>query len=166
MPFQPRRHVDRGQCSPVWTTISSFRPAHVYAAAIWALCAPTVVISPLWPDMRRTRSLDANSTANGEPGLGDVGRGSGSALDNKVDAAFGLANRYLAMTRSQVVADELVKDGVDPGKLRQVVIGQSGSEDASVAVHCWLHKSGSDSVCRRRPAPLSGSAAAGFPAAA
>jgi outer membrane protein OmpA-like peptidoglycan-associated protein len=44
-----------------------------------------------------------------------------------------LANRYLAMTRAQVVADELAKDGLDPGTLRQVVIGQTGSDDASVA---------------------------------
>lgn len=44
-----------------------------------------------------------------------------------------LANRYLAMTRAQVVADELAKDGLDPGTLRQVVIGQTGSDDPSVA---------------------------------
>lgn len=44
-----------------------------------------------------------------------------------------LANRYLALTRSQVVADELAKDGLDPGMLRQVAIGQTGSDDPSVA---------------------------------
>ena len=43
------------------------------------------------------------------------------------------ANRYLAMTRAQVVADELAKDGLEPGTLRQVVIGQTGSDDPSVA---------------------------------
>jgi outer membrane protein OmpA-like peptidoglycan-associated protein len=44
-----------------------------------------------------------------------------------------LANRYLALTRSQVVADELVKDGLDAGILSQVAIGQTGSGDPSVA---------------------------------
>jgi outer membrane protein OmpA-like peptidoglycan-associated protein len=43
------------------------------------------------------------------------------------------ANHYLAMTRSQVVADELAQDGVTPAILRQVPIGQTGSGDASVA---------------------------------
>jgi len=44
-----------------------------------------------------------------------------------------LANHYLALTRSQVMADELTKVGVDPGILQQVAIGQSGSDDPSVA---------------------------------
>ena len=43
------------------------------------------------------------------------------------------ANKYLAMTRSQVVADELAKDGVNPAMVQQVPIGQTGSEDPSVA---------------------------------
>jgi outer membrane protein OmpA-like peptidoglycan-associated protein len=43
------------------------------------------------------------------------------------------ANRYLAQTRSQVVADELAKDGVNPSMVQQVPIGQTGSEDPSVA---------------------------------
>jgi outer membrane protein OmpA-like peptidoglycan-associated protein len=43
------------------------------------------------------------------------------------------ANKYLAMTRSQVVADELAKDGAGPETVRQVPIGQTGSEDPSVA---------------------------------
>ena len=43
------------------------------------------------------------------------------------------ANRYLAMTRTQVVADELAKDGLDPAKIRQVPVGQTGSNDPSVA---------------------------------
>jgi outer membrane protein OmpA-like peptidoglycan-associated protein len=43
------------------------------------------------------------------------------------------ANKYLAMTRSQVVADELAKDGVNPTIVQQVPIGQTGSEDPSVA---------------------------------
>ena len=43
------------------------------------------------------------------------------------------ANRYLAMTRSQVVADALAQDGVNPVILRQVPIGQTGSGDPSVA---------------------------------
>jgi outer membrane protein OmpA-like peptidoglycan-associated protein len=43
------------------------------------------------------------------------------------------ANRRLAETRSQVVADELAKDGLSPAMLRQVPIGQTGSGDPSVA---------------------------------
>jgi len=43
------------------------------------------------------------------------------------------ANKYLAMTRSQVVADELAKDGVTPAIVQQVPIGQTGSDDPSVA---------------------------------
>src|SRR5271155_4362709 len=43
------------------------------------------------------------------------------------------ANRYLAMTRSQVVADALAQDGIDPARLHQVPIGQTGSGDTSVA---------------------------------
>jgi outer membrane protein OmpA-like peptidoglycan-associated protein len=43
------------------------------------------------------------------------------------------ANQYLAQTRSQVVADELEHDGVNPAIVQQVPIGQTGSEDPSVA---------------------------------
>lgn len=43
------------------------------------------------------------------------------------------ANHYLAQTRSQVVADELEHDGVNPAIVQQVPIGQTGSEDPSVA---------------------------------
>ena len=44
-----------------------------------------------------------------------------------------LANQRLAETRSQVVADELAKDGLSPAMLRQVPIGQTGSGDPRVA---------------------------------
>src|SRR2546423_5995077 len=37
------------------------------------------------------------------------------------------ANQRLAETRSQVVADELAKDGISPAMLRQVPIGQTRS---------------------------------------
>jgi len=43
------------------------------------------------------------------------------------------ANRRLAETRTQVVADELRADGLSPAMLRQVPIGQTGSGDPSVA---------------------------------
>ncbi len=43
------------------------------------------------------------------------------------------ANQRLAETRSQVVADELARDGLDPTTFRQVWIGQTGSGDPSVA---------------------------------
>jgi peptidoglycan-associated lipoprotein len=43
------------------------------------------------------------------------------------------ANRYLAATRSQVVADALAKNGLDPASFKQVWVGQSGSGDTSVA---------------------------------
>ena len=44
-----------------------------------------------------------------------------------------VANQRLAETRSQVVADELARDGISPAMLRQVPIGQTGSGDPSVA---------------------------------
>jgi outer membrane protein OmpA-like peptidoglycan-associated protein len=84
--------------------------------------------------------FSANLTQEARTILGDVAR---RAREEKAKAvriearasATGsqLANRYLAMTRAQVVADELAKDGLDPGTLRQVVIGQTGSDDPSVA---------------------------------
>ena len=43
------------------------------------------------------------------------------------------ANIYLALTRTQVVADQLVKDGVNPAMVKLVPIGQTGSDDPSVA---------------------------------
>jgi len=43
------------------------------------------------------------------------------------------ANQRLAETRSQVVTDELMKDGLSPAMLRQVPIGQTGSGDPTVA---------------------------------
>jgi peptidoglycan-associated lipoprotein len=43
------------------------------------------------------------------------------------------ANHYLAMTRSQVVADALAQDGLDRATFHQVWIGQTGSGDTSVA---------------------------------
>jgi OmpA-OmpF porin, OOP family len=43
------------------------------------------------------------------------------------------ANHFLAQTRSQVVADQLAKDGVDPAMIKQVPIGQTGSGDPGVA---------------------------------
>jgi len=43
------------------------------------------------------------------------------------------ANRRLAETRSQIVADELKADGISPAMLRQIPIGQTGSGDPTVA---------------------------------
>jgi outer membrane protein OmpA-like peptidoglycan-associated protein len=43
------------------------------------------------------------------------------------------ANKHLAETRSQVVADALAKGGLDRAMLSQVPIGQTGSDDPSVA---------------------------------
>jgi outer membrane protein OmpA-like peptidoglycan-associated protein len=41
-------------------------------------------------------------------------------------------NKYLAMTRASIVADELQADGIDPGMIHQEPIGQTGSSDPSV----------------------------------
>ncbi len=41
-------------------------------------------------------------------------------------------NKYLAMTRSSIVADELVADGIDAATIQQEPIGQTGSRDPSV----------------------------------
>jgi OmpA-OmpF porin, OOP family len=42
------------------------------------------------------------------------------------------ANQRLAETRTQLVYDELRKDGVDPATIQQQPIGQTGSGDTSV----------------------------------
>jgi outer membrane protein OmpA-like peptidoglycan-associated protein len=41
-------------------------------------------------------------------------------------------NKYLAMTRASIVADQLVADGVAPEMIQQQPIGQTGSSDPSV----------------------------------
>ncbi len=41
-------------------------------------------------------------------------------------------NKYLAMTRSSIVADELQADGIDAAMVQQDPIGQTGSSDPSV----------------------------------
>jgi outer membrane protein OmpA-like peptidoglycan-associated protein len=41
-------------------------------------------------------------------------------------------NKYLAMTRASIVADELAADGVAPAMVEQGPIGQTGSSDPSV----------------------------------
>ncbi len=41
-------------------------------------------------------------------------------------------NKYLAMTRASIVADELEADGVEPSRVQQEPIGQTGSHDPSV----------------------------------
>ncbi|HXC90729.1 MAG TPA: OmpA family protein [Stellaceae bacterium] len=41
-------------------------------------------------------------------------------------------NKYLAMTRASIVADELEADGVEPAMVEQQPIGQTGSSDPSV----------------------------------
>jgi peptidoglycan-associated lipoprotein len=41
-------------------------------------------------------------------------------------------NKYLAMTRASIVADELEADGVEPAMVQQEPIGQTGSHDPSV----------------------------------
>ena len=41
-------------------------------------------------------------------------------------------NKYLAMTRASIVADELEADGIEPAMVQQEPIGQTGSHDPSV----------------------------------
>jgi outer membrane protein OmpA-like peptidoglycan-associated protein len=41
-------------------------------------------------------------------------------------------NKYLAMTRASIVADELEADGIEPAMVEQQPIGQTGSSDPSV----------------------------------
>jgi hypothetical protein len=41
-------------------------------------------------------------------------------------------NKYLAMTRASIVADELEADGIAPAMIQQEPIGQTGSNDPSV----------------------------------
>jgi outer membrane protein OmpA-like peptidoglycan-associated protein len=41
-------------------------------------------------------------------------------------------NKYLAMTRASIVADELEADGIEPAMVQQQPIGQTGSSDPSL----------------------------------
>ena len=41
-------------------------------------------------------------------------------------------NKYLAMTRASIVADQLEADGIEPAMVQQEPIGQTGSHDPSV----------------------------------
>ena len=41
-------------------------------------------------------------------------------------------NKYLAMTRASIVADQLEADGIEPTMVQQEPIGQTGSHDPSV----------------------------------
>jgi OmpA-OmpF porin, OOP family len=41
-------------------------------------------------------------------------------------------NKYLAMTRASIVADQLEADGIAPGMVEQEPIGQTGSSDPTV----------------------------------
>jgi outer membrane protein OmpA-like peptidoglycan-associated protein len=41
-------------------------------------------------------------------------------------------NKYLAMTRASIVADQLEADGIEPAMVQQQPIGQTGSHDPSV----------------------------------
>jgi outer membrane protein OmpA-like peptidoglycan-associated protein len=41
-------------------------------------------------------------------------------------------NKYLAMTRASIVADQLEADGIEPSMVQQEPIGQTGSHDPSV----------------------------------
>lgn len=41
-------------------------------------------------------------------------------------------NKYLAMTRASIVADQLEADGIAPGMIEQEPIGQTGSSDPTV----------------------------------
>jgi peptidoglycan-associated lipoprotein len=41
-------------------------------------------------------------------------------------------NKYLAMTRASIVADELAADGIEPAMVQEEPIGQTGSRDPSV----------------------------------
>jgi outer membrane protein OmpA-like peptidoglycan-associated protein len=66
-----------------------------------------------------------NAKATGAHGIRIEGRASATGSVQ--------ANQYLAQTRTQVVADELAKDGVPPAMVRQMPIGQTGSGDPAVA---------------------------------
>src|SRR5213079_1471752 len=54
-------------------------------------------------------------------------------LTPEAHAVIANAAQRVRETRSQVVADELAKDGISPAMLRQVPIGQTGSGDPTVA---------------------------------
>ena len=101
-------------CAPLGTDAGRFL---VYFDEFSANLTPEAhsVIANAAQRVRETRSravrIEARASATGSP----------------------VANQRLAETRSQVVADELAKDGISPSMLRQVPIGQTGSGDPTVA---------------------------------
>jgi outer membrane protein OmpA-like peptidoglycan-associated protein len=55
-------------------------------------------------------------------------------IEGRASATGGaVANQKLAETRTQVVYDELQKDGIDPTTIQQQPIGQTGSGDTGVS---------------------------------
>src|SRR5258705_3419114 len=95
-------------CAPMGTDAGRFL---VYFDEFSANLTPEAhaVIANAAQRVRETRSravrIEARASATGSPA----------------------ANQRLAETRSQVVADELAKDGIRPAMLRQVPIGQTRS---------------------------------------
>ena len=60
-------------------------------------------------------------------------------------------NKYLAMTRASIVADELEADGIEPAMVEQQPIGQTGSSDPSCSTaastsSCILSAGASDAA--------------------
>ncbi len=84
--------------------------------------------------------FSANITEDGRKVVADAARAARESgvrsvrIEGRASATGSFeANKKLAETRTQVVADELAKDGVPAAMVHQVPIGQTGSGDPTVA---------------------------------
>ena len=117
-----------------------FRLGAMLAVAL-AGCAPT---APATVDGQRYLvffdEFSAHITGDGQKVIADAAQAAKATgaravrIEGRASATgSAAANRSLAQTRTQVVADQLAQDGVPPAVVRQMPIGQTGSGDPSVA---------------------------------
>src|SRR3954453_20094196 len=112
----------------------------LFAALLAALLAAGAALAPPGWAQENNRFLvyfdefSANLTAQARGVIADAAKQAreSNAKAVRVEARASAtgsqkANHYLAHTRSQVVADELEHDGINPATVTQVPIGQTGS---------------------------------------
>jgi outer membrane protein OmpA-like peptidoglycan-associated protein len=113
-------------------------PALLFAASVWAQSAPGASqdlprflvyfdeFSAFLTDESKKIIADAAKKAK-ETGAKTIVVQARASATGTVET-----NKYLAMTRSSIVSDELQADGVPRSMVRQEPIGQTGSSDPTV----------------------------------
>jgi peptidoglycan-associated lipoprotein len=120
---------------------------HLLLAALipLAACMPTASAPPsgmadidrvlvYFDEFSANLSPEAQRTIADAAGRARASQARGIRIEGRASATGSVeANKRLAETRTQVVSDELQKDGVPQPIIRQAPIGQTGSGDPSVA---------------------------------